>query len=99
MANGTERQPPRDENAGADLKRALARLINGNPTNPDLCRLVAEGRLRVSYSSVAKEAGRSRTLIAHKNCTYPEVRKAIGGAINAKKEDADGSPSNDGSGA
>lgn len=41
--------------------------------------------VRLSYSAVAKEAGRSRTLIGHENCAYTEVREAIGEAIRAQK--------------
>lgn len=41
--------------------------------------------VRISYSAVAAEAGRSRTLIGHDGCPYPAVRKAVGKAITAQK--------------
>lgn len=57
-----------------DLLAALSRLINGAPTHPELVQLFKCRKLRINPSSVAKEANRSRTLISHKNCAYPEVR-------------------------
>lgn len=56
---------------------ALDRLRNGRPTHPELVTAVAQRRLRINVSTVAKEAGRSRTLIASKNCRYPAVRREI----------------------
>lgn len=60
----------------ADLVAALDRLKlkkkNGRP-------------VRISYSAVAEEAGKSRTLIGHQNCPYPEVRNAIGKAIREQR--------------
>ena len=60
-----------------DLLAALSRLINGAPTHPELVQLFKCRKLRINPSSVAKEANRSRTLISHKNCAYPEVRSKI----------------------
>ena len=60
-----------------DILEALARLVAGKPTNPELKRLAARGRLSVNVSRVAKEAGRSRTLIAHEGCRYPAVRLRV----------------------
>lgn len=69
--------------AGTHLMQALARLIAGKPTNPELRSLAEQGRLRINYSTVAKEAVHSRTLIGHDNCSYPEVRKAVTAAMKA----------------
>jgi len=56
---------------------AIDRLIAGKPRHAKLKRLVAEGRLRISPSTVALESGRSRTLIALQKCRLPEVRNRI----------------------
>lgn len=50
---------------------------------------------RISYSAVAAEAGRSRTLIGHEGCPYPKVREAVSRAIEAQKHPTS-SPSNKG---
>lgn len=57
-----------------DFFEALDRLCAGKPANPALKRLAAQGKLRISVSAVAKEARRSRTLIACEDCRYPAVR-------------------------
>src|SRR5688572_10980510 len=56
-----------------DFRKALERLENGQPTNPQLLHLVRAGRLRISVTSVAKEAGHSRRLIY----SYKELIQAI----------------------
>lgn len=68
---------------GQDLRQALARLIAGKPTNPKLRSVAEQGKLRINYSTVAKEAHHSRTLIGHDGCSYPEVRKAVTAAMTA----------------
>lgn len=60
-----------------DLENALSRLLAGIPTNPELKRRLAEGSLRLSISTVAMEAGRSRTLIGYEHCAYPHIRHEI----------------------
>lgn len=62
----------------AHLRKALWNLERGTPTNVELKSLAEAGRLRISPSTVAKEAGVSRTLIGMDDCAYPGVRKAIG---------------------
>ena len=59
------------------FEAALARLVTNQPQHPDLQAKVATGKLRISFSTVAKEAGRSRTLIGHEGCTYPGIRRRI----------------------
>lgn len=56
---------------------ALERLEKGMPRHPRLRALSARGALRVTVSSVALEAGRSRTLIGKADCAYPAIRKRI----------------------
>ncbi|TBZ35725.1 hypothetical protein E0H47_24140 [Rhizobium leguminosarum bv. viciae] len=70
-AQATLNSPVEDE-----LWAAFARLKNK----------ISQGRaVRISYSAVAAEAGRSRTLIGHDDCAYQAVRKAVGKAIDAQK--------------
>jgi hypothetical protein len=60
-----------------DLSEALQRLKVGTPTNPDLVRKSRRGVLRINPTTVAKEAGHSRTLISHERCAYPDIRAEI----------------------
>lgn len=60
-----------------DFMEALERLERGIPRQPRLRTLLSKGALRVSISSVALEAGRSRTLIGTADCAYPAIRKRI----------------------
>lgn len=66
-----------------DFIEAIERLENGNPRNPKLKSAVAHGKLRISISAVAREAGRSRTLIALEACRYPGVRARVLGHVSA----------------
>lgn len=63
--------------AKGDLEAAFARLIMGEPTNPQLVKAAVAGRLRVSIAAVALEAKRSRTLIGHDKCPFPDLRRRI----------------------
>lgn len=56
---------------------AIDRLLAGKPKVPKLRRLAAEGRLNINPSTVALEAGHSRTLIGLENCRLPAVRNRI----------------------
>jgi hypothetical protein len=56
---------------------ALARLKAGKPKNKEIADLFKRGALRIGITTVAKEAGHSRTLIGHKACKYPNVRDCI----------------------
>lgn len=67
----------RNNSIEGDFLNALDRLKAGKPLNKDLCALAKAGGLRITVSSVAKEAGRSRTLIGHAKCEYPHVRDKI----------------------
>jgi len=57
--------------------KAIDRLLAGKPTVLKLRRLAAEGRLNINPSTVALEAGHSRTLIALETCRLPSVRNRI----------------------
>jgi hypothetical protein len=70
-----------------DFWGALTRLKNGVPTHPKLILDVRCGKLRINIKNVALEARRSRTLIGHADCAYPEVRKAI---LELKNPNEDG---------
>jgi len=56
---------------------ALGRLISNKPKNSKLKKKAKLGTLKISISSVAIEAGRSRTAIATESTKYPEVRARI----------------------
>lgn len=60
-----------------DFDEAIDRLEKGRPKHPELKRLAAEGRLSINFSTVAKEAKHSRTLIAHATCSYQEQRARV----------------------
>ena len=66
-----------DSQAGTDLLLALVRLQRDEPTHPELVRRKRKGKLNINISTVALEADRSRTLIGHDDCAYPEIRKVV----------------------
>lgn len=68
-----------------DFRDALQRLLEGKPKNKELRATAKAGKLKVNISTVADEAGRSRTLIGLKNCRYPAVREEVLGAQGGKK--------------
>lgn len=59
------------------LEEALVRLRLGKPRNPELAELAAQGKLKVTVSTVAKEAGGSRTSIGVEDCRFPDIRARI----------------------
>ena len=65
------------EQIRSDFLGALARLMNSSPNSQELKTAASEGRLRINISTVAKEAGRSRTLIACTGLGYDDIRSAI----------------------
>ncbi|WP_143273007.1 hypothetical protein [Azospirillum palustre] len=60
-----------------DFIDALERLRNRQPQHPDLAKKAKLGTLQINVTTVAQEAGRSRTLIGMDDCRYPRVRAAI----------------------
>ncbi len=68
-----------------DFLEALQRLVEGKPQNKTLKASAKAGKLKINAVSVAREAGRSRTLIALENCRYPKVREAVKLAQGGKK--------------
>lgn len=80
MATSAKRKnvdvPPVDEIEG-DFIKALSRLLAGKPKEKSLLARAKRGALRVTVTTVAKEAGHSRTLIGHNACKYPNVRDRI----------------------
>lgn len=60
-----------------DFLGAIERLTKGKPRNLALRQLATRGMLKINFSTVAKEAGRARTLIAHEGCAYPAIRTRI----------------------
>lgn len=63
--------------AERDLLDALERLKNGSPKNSGLAKKARLGKLRINPSTVAQEAGCSRTLIGHEGCAYPQIRDQV----------------------
>lgn len=54
-----------------DFIAALRRLLDGEPTNPELIGLLEEqGHVQITQDNVALEAGRDRKAIAGKKCRY-----------------------------
>lgn len=68
-----------------DFRDALQRLVEGKPENKKLKAGAKAGKLKINFSNVALEAGRSRTLIALEECRYPKVRQEIIQAQGGKK--------------
>jgi hypothetical protein len=68
-----------------DFLDALQRLVDGKPEHKELKARANAGKLKINISNVALEAGRSRTLIALKDCRYPAVREAVRLAQGGKK--------------
>lgn len=64
------------------LMQALNRIKSGNPRDDRNVALANRGCLRVTIATVAREAGRSRSLIGSASCRYPEVREAVLAAMN-----------------
>lgn len=63
------------------IRDALRRIVAGEVRHPQLVALFQSGTLKVSYLSVALEAGISRTLIGYEGCVYQDVRDEITKAI------------------
>lgn len=74
--SGAKKRPPRAV-VEKDFDEAIDRLEKNKPKDPVLKRLAAEGRLQINFSTVAKEAKHSRTLIALANCQYQAQRVRV----------------------
>lgn len=73
-----KQSPPALDPIEQDFRDALSRLQKGEPKNRELKKDLDHGVLKINFSSVAMEAGRSRTLIAlEKCCRYPATRELI----------------------
>jgi hypothetical protein len=59
------------------LLDAWERVNEGRPQNPELALLAKKGKLKTNPTTVALEAGVSRTLIGHEKCRYLDVRLKI----------------------
>lgn len=66
------------------LREAMHRVAAGVPTNKELAKEASENRLKFTFSSVAQEAGVSRTLIGFKGCEYSDIRSEIQKLIRTK---------------
>ena len=61
----------------AEFNAAIDRILAGTPNCPALMELSKNQKLKINFSTVAKEAGHSRTLIALQDCRLPDVRNRI----------------------
>lgn len=62
-------------NIEKDFLDALRRLDSGVPIVVNIPK--NGGRIPINFSTVAREARHSRTLIGTKDCAYPNIRNAI----------------------
>lgn len=77
MGNTKKETPVSNPRTEKKLWEAFARIQEGKPQNPALVILAKKKKLKITVSSVAEEAGVSRTLIGHEGCRYPKIRMAI----------------------
>lgn len=71
-------------NIEKDFMDALRRLDSGAPLVVNIPK--KGGPIPINFSTVAREAHRSRTLIGTKDCPYPNVRNAILKAMHGDAE-------------
>ena len=62
-----------------DFMNAISAILSQKPTKPELQR---RKNLKLNFTTVAIEAGHSRTLIAFEGCAYPRVWAKIVGIKN-----------------
>lgn len=60
-----------------DFLAAIERLVANSPHNPELVKARKNGNLKINFSSVALEAGHSRTNIGMEKCRLPDVRQRV----------------------
>lgn len=74
------------ERIRSDFLKAIERIVTGFPENERLKKLRDNNKLKLNFTNVALEAGRSRTLIAVDGSKYSDVREKIlkGEKINNK---------------
>jgi hypothetical protein len=60
-----------------DFDEAIQRLLDGKPTNVKNKADLKAGELEINFSSVAREAKRSRTLIALESTRLPRIRQRV----------------------
>lgn len=65
---------------------AIERLLQGKPKHRELALKAKVGTLSINTTTVAKEAGRSRSLIGYDGCKYPKVRAKIVALTNTEAE-------------
>jgi septal ring factor EnvC (AmiA/AmiB activator) len=67
-----------EQDIRADFLAAIERINSGTFRHPQLVKASRSRKVKLTFSTVALEAGHSRTLISQKkNCRYPEVRNTI----------------------
>lgn len=68
---------PQNPEVLEDFNKAIDRLVVGKPNNSSLKQKAARGALKLNFSTVAKEACHSRTLIGKEVCAYPQIRTRV----------------------
>ena len=74
-----------NERIRSDFLKAIERITLGFPENEKLKKLRDSNKLKLNFTNVALEAGRSRTLIALDDSKYSEIREIILRGENFKK--------------
>lgn len=92
----TKAAPPQSGDTGhtrrlaQDFRDAIERLKDGSKIkNRELRRRAAAGKLRINISTVAREAGHSRTLIATADSRFPDIREEIMAFRSARGKKSD----------
>lgn len=75
----------RTAEARRDFEEALDRLQRCQPRDSKLAKLAVTGKLRINVASVAREAGRSRTLIGTENCRFPDIRARVLSGVEVQR--------------
>lgn len=60
-----------------DFNDAIDRILAGKPVEKNLIEKARSGKLKLNVSTVAREAGRARSLIARSTGDYCDIRERI----------------------
>lgn len=71
-----------------DFLDAIERIKSGKPKSATLKAKAKLGKLKLNTSSLAIEAGHSRTLIGHAGCQYPKIRGLLQASLGSPKNES-----------
>jgi hypothetical protein len=77
MANRNTDDAGERQQIESDFRAALGRIRKNKPENPVLAARAAKGKLKLSPTTLAMEARRSRTLIGFDGCAYQNIRDEL----------------------